>query len=59
MQLGWGWAVTQLLELPYKAAVGADAADVSAFPAMPNDEFPSDHLAMGVRLIRPCNLFSL
>ena len=58
-QLGWGWAVTQLLELPYEAATGADAAQLTDYPAIPNDRLPSDHLALGARLTVPCSLFSL
>ena len=47
------------MELPYKVAAGADAAQLAEFPAMPNDSFPSDHLAMGAKLIAPCDLLSL
>lgn len=59
LQLGWGWAVTELLALPYEARPGADASEVTALAPMPNDEFPSDHLALGVRLMPPCDMFSL
>ena len=51
--------MTALLEMPYIAPPGADAAEVAGFGPLPNDEHPSDHLAMGARLIAPCDLFAL
>ena len=49
------------LELPFSFQSGAAAADIplSDLSPMPNEQLPSDHLAMGARLLQPCEMFAL
>lgn len=52
------WAVSEALSPPYRfdvpahgqAAAVRDPEDVSDLPPIPNQHFPSDHLALGFRL---------
>lgn len=43
------WAATALLELPYPQGSGPDPQTVE-LGTLPNEHFPSDHLAMGADL---------
>lgn len=44
------WQVTHILEMPYKVMEGREPR-AEGFAAIPDAEFPSDHLAMGCRLV--------
>lgn len=49
MSLGH-WHVTHVLDMPYKTVEGREP-QAEGFCAIPDAEFPSDHLAMGCRLV--------
>ncbi len=58
-RVGWGWAQTATLAMPYAWARGEDASQLTGVREMPNEDAPSDHLAMGCQLMAPCDLFAL